>query len=150
MAVSNIPASAAAPQPGLRSFIVYDEMPDGCFAFVAEDRRGLPHVRPGDIVIVDPSDTSLQHGEMFLIEFDSGRRQVIDLRSHVYHHTDGSEHVGWMATWNMPFRSLCDENDREILYGDGPYYPEAMERKLVGKIVGFFEPDFRRQLKLAA
>lgn len=54
-------------QPGLRSFIVYNDLPDGCIAFEVPDNKTLPHVRAGEFVVIDPTDCDPAEGELFAI-----------------------------------------------------------------------------------
>jgi hypothetical protein len=68
MSKSELPT---AQQPGLRSFIVYDELPDGCFAFEVEDQQTAPHVRRGEFVAVDQADLVPVSGELFVCAFST-------------------------------------------------------------------------------
>jgi hypothetical protein len=133
-----------AQQPGLRSFIVYGEMPEGCIAIRIDDNRAAPHVRPGDVVIVDPRDREPMPGEMFVIEWMNGKRQVVETRKQrlTVHPRDGGaaeRQDCWFAEWQMTIHGLGGGEDQTQRWADGPYSENALTEKLVGRIVGIFD-----------
>lgn len=154
MASSTIPPCASAPQADLRSFIVYDEMPAGCIAHEVTDRSAEPHFRHGDFAIVDTSDRDPFNGEMFLIEWSNGNRSVVEAVGREYHirPRDGSaprDELGWTAEFRNVVSSLDGSGARNMRWFDGPYREEHFREKLVGRVIGIYEPDFRKQLLAA-
>eukprot|EP00456_Euglypha_rotunda_P005603 TRINITY_DN10947_c0_g1_i3.p3 TRINITY_DN10947_c0_g1~~TRINITY_DN10947_c0_g1_i3.p3 ORF type:complete len:157 (+),score=18.97 TRINITY_DN10947_c0_g1_i3:442-912(+) len=98
-----------AQQPGLRSFIVYDDLPNGCIAFENILRSVGQHVRRGEFVVVDPTDCDPMHGELFLIEWESTRtRQLVEM---MRRDRDGSEHC-WYAEIGRAVQQECRDRSR--------------------------------------
>ena len=46
----------------LRALEVMDVLPAGCFEMLVEDVCSVPHLRPGEFAVIDPSDCEPQHG----------------------------------------------------------------------------------------
>jgi hypothetical protein len=53
MAFADIPPRPLAMQERLRSYLVYDRLPDSCIAFPIEDDSCEPHLHEGEWVAVD-------------------------------------------------------------------------------------------------
>lgn len=134
---------AIAQQPDLRAYIVLPRLPEGCLSFIVPDDRAEPHLHAGDIAIIDPDDREPDHGDLFLIEFNGGRRQVADIRRHPH------MREAWSACWQMPMRSI-DGASRSMPWHDGPYPTRTMREKLVGRVVGILQPAYEEPLKEAA
>lgn len=151
MAYDLIPVPVPAQQPDLRTFIIFDHLPDGCFVFEVVDNCVAPHVRAGEFVIVDPTSTTPIHGEHFLIEWNSGRQQVVEVgelpRPEQICDWDGVA-TFWNAYVNNPCFDMAGEVVSVSRWFDGPYTEDGFAKKLVGQIVGIYQPDFRQQLKL--
>ncbi|WP_333605969.1 hypothetical protein [Novosphingobium sp.] len=148
-----------ATQPGLRSFIVYDELPAGCIAFEVPDSTSLPHVRPGEFVVIDPEDRDPAEGELFAITWKSSfdrKWQIVqmDLRAGRYGKNGVMRDESlWFVGAPAPQRmmSLAGHYVGEaIRWADGPYYDDYLRDITHGKIIGILEPDFRAALKKAA
>ena len=144
-----------ATQPGLRSFIVYDRLPEGCVAFEVPDDKNLPHLRAGDFVVVDPSDCEPGLGELFAITWKSsfdGRWQIVQT-DHWPIPGGDPDQVRWGlgAAAAECLVSVCGATSGPRLrWADGPY-PEDYVREIThGKIIGILEPDFRLMLGGAA
>lgn len=133
-----------AQQPGLRSYIVYDEPPAGCIVFENRRRSVGPHVHTGEFAVVDPTDRDPIHGELFLIEWEStGNRQLVEMMER---DRDGSEHR-WYAVTTQRMMNLAGFPSGPTRWGDGPYREPDMRKKLVGRVVGIYQPDFRQALE---
>lgn len=141
----------AAPQPGLRSFIVYDELPQGCFAFEVEDRQSEPHVRSGEFVVVDEADRMPVAGELFVCAFgtmypNEKRLQVMEVSVCDFlsgHFMLSEVQPRWVGT-------LEGRPTQKVKFMDGPYPPEHLTGNLFrGKVVGIYKPDFRRRPSLS-
>jgi hypothetical protein len=135
-------------QEGLRAYIVHDIVPAGCIAFEIEDESCDPHVYEGEFVVVDTQDRAPEHGDLFLMQWESGRRAVVELFLR-------ESLIGagwWVSACNRP-RTTQEWQDRLItgqaaLMSDGPYAAHGPRAdyflsKIVGRVVGILEPDFR-------
>ena len=146
-------------QPDLRSFIVYDRCPARCIAFPIADDRSLPHLRPGDVAVVDAADREPIERELFLIEWNDGGREIIETFSRAGRFGCGpagemiDTHCWFVGPYNRPrtFEAAMAEARRTgILRGlvDGPYATEGrnagvLQSKLVGRVVGILASSVR-------
>lgn len=65
--------SAAVPlPPEVRALTVLDTVPVGAGAMPVLDDRNAPHLRRGEVAIIDPQDCVLVHGELFAVLYGSG------------------------------------------------------------------------------
>lgn len=156
MANSSHNSASAAPQPGLRSFIVYDRLPENCIAFEVPDNKALPHLRAGDFVVIDPSDREPAMGELFAITWKSSFDQNWQIAQ-----TDpwpipsrpdlDGERWGVGAVAAEDLVSVCGKPmGRALRWSDGPYPADYVREICHGKVVGIYEPDFRPQLTAKA
>lgn len=140
MATNNIPADAAPQQPGLRPFIVYNELPLGLAAYPVMDDKNDPLLRLGEMVIVDPHDCEPSEHELFLIQWDS----------------DPTPRV--VETWMMPkLNCWCVGYVKQPGWVEGMgrwcdwgYKTEALSARLLGRVVGILEPVFAEQTRVLA
>lgn len=141
-----------ATQPGLRSFIVYDELPAGCIAHEVGTETAAPHIRRGEFAVIDPADREPMHGELFLIQWSAGAPQLVEAV-----HRKGRYGVGpddatietrlWFADVRKPMVNLAGEVGAIGRWTDGPYRSEHFREKLMGRVVGIYQPDFRTALE---
>lgn len=141
---------STAQQPGLRSFIVYRQLPKGCLAFEAPDHSGDPHICQTEFAVIDPNDRDLMSGEMYLMRFDSGREAIVEIRAAEMKASSGEAFVGWTAYWSKVLVTACGTAQKTMRWSDGAYREAGIAPKLVGKVVGILEPDFRLMLGGAA
>lgn len=135
------------PQPGLRSFIIYDELPDGCFALEVDDWQTAPHIRCGEFVVVDSNDVNPVAGELFVCAFstfypDEKRLRVMEVSN--CHYLPGR----FLLSEVQPQRlfALDGTPGETVKFMDGPYPPEYLSGQLFrGKVIGIYQPDFRRR-----
>lgn len=59
----------ALPQPEYRALMMYSVLPEGCIAWQCQNEASLPHVKPGEWVVVDPGQRKPVLGELFVIKF---------------------------------------------------------------------------------
>ncbi|MCP3463587.1 hypothetical protein [Bradyrhizobium sp. CCGUVB23] len=111
--------------------------------FRVDDTGSEPQIRFGEYAVVYTNDCNPVHDELFVIQYDSGER-----RRHVAHVTSsyvnitgpGADDtlvywVGDLAGFRQMSRS---ETGAPVFAGisDGPYMPEHLKRKLMGRVVG--------------
>ena len=146
------------PQPGLRSFIVYDELPMGCIAFEDTEGESGPHIKEGEFAVIDTTDRAPSHNEMYMVQWKSSdRRELASLRLRRINvfNDDGTTtpadlwFIGTIAG-QQPIALDGSPVGPRIQFVDGPYRDEDAMDRIVGKVVGVYQPDFRSQLRLAA
>lgn len=132
-------------QPGLRPFIVFDRVPDGCIAYAVADNRQMPLLRAGDWVIVDPDDRSPAEGELFVIQWQSGGgpRVVEAAIMPALKQSNGA------SLWAVGARhrganavAVVFGRPGEIV-GDFPYRAEQLEERFRGRVIGILEATAR-------
>lgn len=130
---------AIAQQPGLRSFIIYDRLPEGSIAFQVTDGRSLPHIRPGEHVVVDTSDRDPVHGELFLIQWQSGPRVP-----HVMETFINPKIRGWCVgvIAPPPMRDGLGRvaNDCPGRWCDFGFSDAYLGEAIVGRVIGIYAP----------
>lgn len=146
-------ATATIQQPDLRAYIVLPKVPEDCLSFMVPDDRMEPFLHAGDIAIIDPADREPDQGDLFLIQWNDGGRQVVEIKRHPKPENivgwDGTTDY-WQACWGMTMRSLGGENEVTMRWGDGPYSTFHLTDKLVGRVVGLLQPAFVEPLRIAA
>jgi hypothetical protein len=161
MASNEYSANSAPMQPGLRSFVVYDQIPDGCEVHEVQNRDSHPHLRKGDFVIVDTWDRAPCIGELHLIQWKSkrtGERDVVTMEKKRVNVCRGGRGPGvptelWFVGPYAPQRMMAltgEEVGPAIRWADGPYRDEYLDDIIIGRIVGIYEPDFRKMLGTVA
>jgi hypothetical protein len=154
MATSAHSIPVPAQQPGLRAFIVCDRIPEGCKAYVVPDNRQLPHLRAGEWVVVDPDDRVPTHGDLFMIQWQSGRagpqvveaglmRNLSQQRGEPYWAV-GARHRGAHNATALVF------GEPGQIIGDFPYRSEQLTERFLGKVVGILEHAFGEPQRLAS
>jgi hypothetical protein len=158
-------------QPELRAFIVYKHLPEGCIAFPITTDDSVPHLRKGDIAVVDTGDREGAERELFVIEY--GRtsprgptRHVVELFTKQHTGSGGREFLGWWAgAYNRPrsreeFLARAPRTGIVSGFVDGPYahrdYPhpgdpqaDYLPSLLVGRVVGILEPSFEEPKRIS-
>ncbi|MFG1212014.1 hypothetical protein V5F72_24120 [Xanthobacter flavus] len=150
-------------QPELRALMMFPTLPPGHMTFQVQDNDFFPHLRRGEFAVVDLSDHQPTEGELFLISYRDPREEtgfiyrVCQMRSEMWGRrpdgswcssslmTDGDRlEPQWSAVhWNPP-ATQWEWEDRlhagTVRGVEGPYTTEHAASKLVGRIVGVFQP----------
>lgn len=131
--------------PGLRAYLVLDALPAGARTFMVADQMAEPHIHLGEVAIVDTNDRELQSGEIYLVRWSSGTERLMSVK---YRST------GWVGWWvaaaaypwgrrrkpgeaAVPMEATIARAQRWGLI-DGPYNPEGLEKRLVGRVIGIY------------
>ena len=61
--------NALASAPEYRALMMFDRLPAGCISFQCKDVSSMPHVRPGEFVVVDTAVRTPIAGELFVVKF---------------------------------------------------------------------------------
>jgi hypothetical protein len=139
------------------ALVVYSTLPKGCISFPVTDEYSMPFIQPGEWVVVDTTDRTARVGDIFVIQWDSGSRNICQARHSAPMWQRGREtpswHVGSMKTSSREaFEEWLKEADAERRNGaipvwqgawtEGPLELDHLESKLVGAVIGLFQPDF--------
>jgi hypothetical protein len=139
------PAPAQSP---LRALTFFQTLPPGHKTFLVDDGSSAPHLKPGEFAVIDTADTELQKGEVYLIQYESGRRsrRLVQIGIGTIGTNSGRSQTVWWASDLAGFRQVDTMVDSmlgsiPVFSGlsDGPYRAQALRRKLLGRVVGYSE-----------
>lgn len=123
-------------QPELRALMVLPAIPPGHMTFPVTDDTFMPHLRPGELAVIDMSDRQPENGELFLIGYAAtyltgpGIKHRLCQTLQRARSAKEAEPTFWFARHGM----------RRGCYGDGDFTTDYLSEKLVGRVVGIFEP----------
>ena len=129
-----------APAGEVRALTIFDAVPAGCRAMPVPDDRNAPHLRRGEVAVIDPADCVLVHGELFAVQFGRGPSITQALwRRH-------GDHANWWThilnrPGNWPEAEAWMRAGRSVPAADGPYRPGGLEEKILGRVVGLLQPE---------
>lgn len=142
-----------AQQPGLPAFIVLPRLPEGCASFIVPDNRNEPHLHVGDVAVIDPDDRTPDHGDLFLVQWNDGHKQIVETRRFSRPDSivgwDGVTEY-WQLCWDMEMRSVDGEASRTTRWADGPYSTDNTRQKILGRVVAILQPAFEGPVKITA
>ena len=140
-------------QPNIRALTVFTRLPPGHATFRVGDDGSAPHLNEHEFAVVDITDRGLQHGELFIIQYESGnrRRRIVQVRSNYTQITPtGQKQLVWWTGDLAGFRRVgdCPAGDIPMFAGlsDGPYRAHHLQAKLIGRVVGFAATSLGNQL----
>jgi hypothetical protein len=119
-------------QSPIRALTIFESLPCGHNTLLIADDASAPHLKAGEFAVIDTTDRELQAGELYLIQYSSGRH-VVQIRS---------SPSGWWASDLAGFRQTPEKIfGVPVLAGmsDGPYTPGLLKKKLLGRVVGYAE-----------
>jgi hypothetical protein len=132
----------SAPQGELRALTLFDALPDHHSTFLVDDDGSEPHLRRNEYAVVDTTDRSPAHGELYLVQFSKeGQRHIKQLKADQIHFDDNDEPS--LAWWVTDLRGLRQTKERidgmPIFAGlsEGPYEGDGISSVLIGRIVGY-------------
>lgn len=148
----------AIPQPEYRALMMFDDLPEGCIAHLVTDNCSVPHIRPGEFVVVDTNDRQVRHLETYVIQWNSGRRSVCEAVACEFNWTDPTiPRRGWSvrSIAGLRGKALLDAFDRAtsvrlpeggihtrpmLGWCEGPFRSDDgyLESKLVGCVIGLY------------
>lgn len=137
-----------AQQPGLRSFVIYDELPPSCIAFEDIEGESFPHIRKGELAVVDTRDRELDEGEMYLIQWQTSSRATLAGLTKRWVNICNPDRsttprelwfVGSFAGQQLITIDGKPCGDR-IRFMDGPYEDEYVRNILLGRVIGIYAP----------
>jgi hypothetical protein len=132
-------------QPEFRALTLYESLPPGYATFLVTDDGSEPHLKPGEYAVIDQSDRELQHGEVYLIQYHSGRRRrYLRVARSSYCNITGPNAEESLVWWLNDLRGWRNTGKRvhgvPLFAGltDGPFLAEALQQHYIaGRVVGF-------------
>lgn len=118
-----------------RALDVLSTVPAGFIVNRERDDTNAPHIRAGERIIADPADREPIHGELFLIEWSGGRRDVMQTvlrRETGMVQLDGSRRDEDL--WTLTGLGFC--------LSEGPMRDAYLRTKIVGRVIGLYDPTF--------
>lgn len=74
-------APVAQHQAAAQSYVIFDQLPEGCIAFQVPDNRCEPIFSAGELIVVDPHNCAPEFGALFLRSYSSGAQSVVEMVS---------------------------------------------------------------------
>jgi hypothetical protein len=121
----------------LRALELMSRIPVGCALFPVMDDRSDPHLRRGEIAVVDTADRDPQHGEVYVIEWSSGSRCITQLIGPGFSGFSSSEKDHWWTGALTSRESVPGFGELRMI--DGPRSKAGLQKALVGRVIGIFE-----------
>jgi hypothetical protein len=136
-------AKAFQHQPEIRALTIYESLPPGYCTFRVKGDGSAPHLCQNEYAVIDTLDRDIQHGELYVIQHEGGRRSrwLAQARVDYLNITGpGAEDslVWWMGDLRG-FRRTDESFDGIPVFAgmsDGPYITEHLQSKLIGRVVG--------------
>lgn len=141
--LAKLPAvvNADAIETADRALPIYKNVPAGCLGHLIENAQTEPHLRRGEIAIIDATDKTPVAGELFLIRFDhplydEGVLKIVQVIRKM---------TGLLGSKTQPFWVAPYAEDQYVPgHGmmrmmDGPYNEKHLSGKLVGRVVGVLQ-----------
>lgn len=132
--------SLSAMQPGLRALELFDVIPAGHFGLLIRGESFAPHLRPGEIAVVDATDKERAIGELYCLTIGSGERHrltVVDLIKGFGASCESAAAGVWFAFSFNPTAELGPGQRTRMI--DGPlgfqHWPETCRGRIVGVMV---------------
>ena len=129
------------PTSTLRALTTFDRLPDGHATFWVSDDAHAPHIDVGEFAIVDTTDRKLQHGEIYLFQSDTARRErsIAQAKMDRSVEFDDDDGPAWTKQELRGFRPVGEMDDGTPLFSglvDGHYPAEWLEERILGRVVG--------------
>jgi hypothetical protein len=149
-----------------RALMMFDRLPAGCISFMCTDDYSAPHIRPGEFVVVDTSDRQPRHLELYVIQWENGRRvlcQACDTgRKIIEQPAENAWSIGSLRAirGRAAIEEYLDQESakahatgtiptlRGLGWGDGWLTASGLSRKLVGCVIGLYSPREEGPLKI--
>ncbi|EAQ35769.1 hypothetical protein NB311A_05113 [Nitrobacter sp. Nb-311A] len=144
----------------LRALTEFTTLPHGHMTFRIEEDGSEPHLKEGEYAVIDMTDRSVQNGELFLIQYQSGNRarRIVQVKSTMTQITPppSPKRLVWWCCSLRGFRPLhippagSGGIPEYTGLSDGPYLAEGLEKKLLGRVVGYSTRSLSKALSQAA
>jgi hypothetical protein len=125
--------------------------------FRVRDDGSDPHLHEGEYAVIDTTDRELQHGELYVIQYENGRRSRHITQAAAERMNTTGEQAEPSLVWFMrDLRGFRKTNEGmggiPVFAGlsDGPYRTEHLQSKLIGRVVGVASSALGKLLAQAA
>lgn len=151
-------------KPEYRALMMFDTLSDGCISFMCMDEYSLPHIRPGEFVVVDTNDRTPRDGEVYVIQWDGGRRNICQAQISRGAIAKGADERLWVvhSLKNIAGRAAINEWIEQATaitartgvvqqlpgWADGWFNDDHLESKLVGCVIGIYAPAFEEPKRI--
>jgi len=132
-----------APQGEFRALTRFDALPPHHSTFMVEDDGSEPHLHRNEYAVVDTTDRSPAHGELYLVQFSShGARYIKQIKSDRLNIT-GTGAEPSLVWWICDLRGFRKTDQRShgapVFAGlsEGPYQTDGLASVVIGRIVGY-------------
>ncbi len=137
------PAPTRAAQAEIRALPLYQHLPAGHLAVLVTDAWSAPHLKPGELAIIDVGDRYAVSGELFLIRSPtSGRCAIRELKrdEQIIRPNGEPETVWWVRDLAGP-RSNAEveaaiDSGVMLRTSDGPFKAETLDKMILGRVAG--------------
>lgn len=139
-------SQALQPTTDLRALDQFDTIPAGCTGMVITNDRFAPHLRLGEIAVVDPNDKEPVSGELFVVGINDvlGERKpkIVQTFGRITTIVEDDKGVDRLCWWDrFEFR-----RPGMLSLSDGPILTEGWrDRRCIGRIIGFVAPEWERR-----
>lgn len=120
-------------QPELRALSMLSSVPPVCMTVEAVDEAFEPHLHRGEFAVVDMSDRRPDHGELFVIAWETPLR----ITGHIFRLCVVARSTS--GHWHVKHELPTGEREMGGL-SEGPFSTDGLASKLVGRVVGVFVP----------
>lgn len=130
----------------IRALQVYEVVPSGCIGMLVINDKFSPHLRPGEIAIVDTTDKERQPGELYVLYMGirAPKKVIVQLLRRGF----GGDTSGVWYCFGFR-RTINLDGGRTGRVIDGPLNPEYWPEKCVGRVIGVMS-CFERDVEQAA
>lgn len=130
----------------IRALEMFDHVPPGHILHLQRSDMHAPHLRAGELAVVDATDRAIAWGELFLITQNTRRiiwQIMPETDAQRARRADPDDACVWFRPLDNPL-SAEDIHERarsgrRIYCSDGPYPVRLLEREIIGRVVGIFE-----------
>ena len=129
--------SAVSPAQEYRALELMSQIPEGCALFPVMDEKSDPHLRRGEIAVVDTADREPRHGEVYVIQWSCGRRCITQLIGPGFAGFSPPEKDHWW-TGALTYRQSVPGLG-ELRMIDGPRSKSGIRKALIGRVIGIFQ-----------
>jgi hypothetical protein len=155
---------ASLPASSPRAIEIFDWVPPGCKLKFVENNAHSPHLRAGEVAVVDMNDREFVSGEVYLVQWSAGTphasQSIRWVKARKYF-SDWQHKVEALGIYFMP---LCTPKfgadgkldwNQPVFLSDGPLDPKYLPQYLLGRVIGIYQapqeaartlPPPRRQL----
>lgn len=134
-------SQALLPIVDLRALEQFETVPAGCTGIVVTSDLFAPHLRCGEIAVVDTKDQSTEFGELYVLRMNLESPQHLRHLSIVQLVRDDG---GLWYGFSLPGVGGAVYKGTRLRYVDGPLRPQFWPEKCLGRIIGFVAPEWER------